>query len=1114
VSRDAASALTQIARGLELLLADGDAALNSLDPEKAEALYGEVLKRAAGYTAYEKELKAYREGAQERVGIAKRLGLQLRIKAADSLPAAEALASYRKLRNAIAGAEPAYAPALAELQPLLASRISAARKAAVKAAVDEGDAAYAKADFDAALRAFRAAIAELGDRPEEIAGRAGLEALLAGRRSAAHAGILAARMASCDALYSAGRYGEAAAAAAEAIAYRKAIGAELEDAGAPFGPALASRLDGSLRASIALAVKRGDEALGRGEVDAALAAYAAAGRERDAGAAGLADAAAIGELIAGRQIAAARYLSSAARARADSLFIAGEFGKAEAEYRAALALLEASPRYPAAKASSRPTKDEAALLADVAQAAEGAQRVAQTVLEIFRNQVLSYRDRMLVLDVRLVRDPALKEELRRTALEAGLFILRNPSGGDATARARFAEALGMTMGDPALRSMSLGEGQLFLPFACAASLGAERLELPALSTIAIEGRGLAVSYNANRSLEGGIVLAAGFPASYRADGTIAAGLLATRVELAPKTAKASALVAVAGSPLLFHANGKPAYAVCEGKAGADRAAFAAFLDPAGGELLRCELNVERKLPADLELEIGGELRSFAKGTPLLAFGGGRYLSYSAEPGVRRALRLYEYAGPGLGDEVYVEGGLSWTGALLRGEARETEGPSHEVYLSPFWMQRREVTGEDYRAVMGADFKLTRDAPKEPLRKLGYSTAAAYANRLSERDGLVPCYKIAGSSISCDFSATGWRLPTEAEWEYAAMGGPLARGLADLGRDRTGRLKSSGAANELGLLGMANDIDEWCWDAYGRYSAAPAFDPRGASGSAMRVFRGKGLSDRRYSDDASKGRSFGIDSVGFRLVRSVSPLAPSALEAWAASAGRRPAWAAASPLASPWRSAAAAPFDRVGPGLVLRGAYGGDRELSLSVTEAEACGDWLILDATAQGTMPDASGRKLARGSYALRGVLNLATGALTLEQAKAIDLPSGYQKPGIYGRLDAATLRFSGDFLETDKLGGINLFFGAEAFGVVRFELPKALPQGKYLQSYVIRFEGAGQAFECSSEYAYIPAGSYKASVSASADNDRELRPWKGSASFDLAPGERKSVSIELREVK
>jgi formylglycine-generating enzyme len=166
-------------------------------------------------------------------------------------------------------------------------------------------------------------------------------------------------------------------------------------------------------------------------------------------------------------------------------------------------------------------------------------------------------------------------------------------------------------------------------------------------------------------------------------------------------------------------------------------------------------------------------------------------------------------------------------------------------------------------------------------------AVAYANWLSSRDGLTPAYTVTGTNVIWNRSANGWRLPTEAEWEYAARGGRSSRNTTYAGSDDFGSVawydRNSGSktqpvagkqANELGLYDLSGNVWEWCWDWYGAYPNRAETNPGGPASGTHRVLRGGSwisyatstrVAYRIRSDPGN--RNF---SLGFPLVRLGSP----------------------------------------------------------------------------------------------------------------------------------------------------------------------------------------------------------------------------------------------------
>jgi len=220
----------------------------------------------------------------------------------------------------------------------------------------------------------------------------------------------------------------------------------------------------------------------------------------------------------------------------------------------------------------------------------------------------------------------------------------------------------------------------------------------------------------------------------------------------------------------------------------------------------------------------------------------------------------------------------------RGEPEER--PAHTVRLSAFYIDKHEVTQEHYRALMGTarpKFK----GPGRPIDSVSWVDAARYCNARSRREGLTPCYD---ASFRCNFEADGYRLPTEAEWEYACRARTKARysfGDAPARLAEHAWFKGNAAKtthpvgrkrpNPWGLHDMHGNVAEWCHDRYSEtyYADSPPADPRGPAQGAECVLRGGSWrsraeacrcaardSERRAFTDAC----FGIEAYGFRCVR--------------------------------------------------------------------------------------------------------------------------------------------------------------------------------------------------------------------------------------------------------
>jgi formylglycine-generating enzyme required for sulfatase activity len=210
-----------------------------------------------------------------------------------------------------------------------------------------------------------------------------------------------------------------------------------------------------------------------------------------------------------------------------------------------------------------------------------------------------------------------------------------------------------------------------------------------------------------------------------------------------------------------------------------------------------------------------------------------------------------------------------------------EKPVHAVTLHDFYMGKYEVTQKEYAAIMGnnpSGFK----GDNLPVDKANWFEAVEYCNRLSEKEGLTLVYQGEGEAITCDFTASGYRLPTEAEWEYAAAGrnadfnysgSDTADAVGWYNANSNGKPCEVGtkAANGFGLYDMSGNVSEWCWDRYGSYSTGDQDAPTGVLSGKNRVVRGGSWGNSAWNLRLS-GRSYNVPStrnsgIGFRIVRS-------------------------------------------------------------------------------------------------------------------------------------------------------------------------------------------------------------------------------------------------------
>ena len=223
------------------------------------------------------------------------------------------------------------------------------------------------------------------------------------------------------------------------------------------------------------------------------------------------------------------------------------------------------------------------------------------------------------------------------------------------------------------------------------------------------------------------------------------------------------------------------------------------------------------------------------------------------------------------------------------EGRNDDERLHEVEITQrFALSRTEVTQGMYERVMGtnpstAEYQGVSLLGEElPVQNVSWFDAVAFCNRLSELEGLRPAYRVDGEDVTWDREADGYRLPTEAEWEYAARAGTrdVWAGTSEEGELPTyANLGGSPAPvgsyrpNAWGLHDMSGNVWEWAWDWY---AEEPGTDPGGPRTGSYRVFRGGSWRIvPRYARVAFRvwrHPSFAVGDQGFRLARSF----PSAL----------------------------------------------------------------------------------------------------------------------------------------------------------------------------------------------------------------------------------------------
>ena len=280
-----------------------------------------------------------------------------------------------------------------------------------------------------------------------------------------------------------------------------------------------------------------------------------------------------------------------------------------------------------------------------------------------------------------------------------------------------------------------------------------------------------------------------------------------------------------------------------------------------------------------------------------------------------------YTSPNIGTLVYVPAGR------FQRDATET---NISIISKPFRMSEHEVTQSQFENVMGvnpSESDTGGDTPNRPVRRIRWYDAIAFANKLSIEEGLTPVYSVTVGSTpidwaaleyddipdgsdadwnaaTADWGADGYRLPTEMEWMWAAMGGdqdaePGAMqggvnvsgyakdfagddgsnsiddyawydGNSDTGEGEITHPVGTKNANELGLYDMSGNVLEWTWDWNGTYPSGEVTDYLGPASSSNRVLRGGSYGVVASRCTVANRENFGPDGqglgIGFRLVR--------------------------------------------------------------------------------------------------------------------------------------------------------------------------------------------------------------------------------------------------------
>lgn len=263
---------------------------------------------------------------------------------------------------------------------------------------------------------------------------------------------------------------------------------------------------------------------------------------------------------------------------------------------------------------------------------------------------------------------------------------------------------------------------------------------------------------------------------------------------------------------------------------------------------------------------------------------------SARPGPEASAPIEIVSASGV-EMVYLPGGEFRMGT---DQGNADEAPPHKVTVSAFLMDKFEVTHEMLAKAQLPNPSHWQDNPRKPVERVRWRDAKQYCNERSLLENLKPCYNEKTPDFDCDYTANGYRLPTEAEWEYACRAGengPYDFGAADKLRqyawfadNASEKTHAVGEKkpNRWGLYDLYGNVAEWCEDVYNPtyYKASPGADPPGPPNpgkDVKRVMRGgswKASADmcratfRQGEPTGDSDACFFTDYCGFRCVRRV------------------------------------------------------------------------------------------------------------------------------------------------------------------------------------------------------------------------------------------------------
>jgi formylglycine-generating enzyme required for sulfatase activity len=240
------------------------------------------------------------------------------------------------------------------------------------------------------------------------------------------------------------------------------------------------------------------------------------------------------------------------------------------------------------------------------------------------------------------------------------------------------------------------------------------------------------------------------------------------------------------------------------------------------------------------------------------------------------------------DFVRIEAGIFVMGSPRMEVSRDRDETEHREAVATFYMATHEVTQREYEMIMSVNPSGFMGASL-PVENVSWFDAILYCNARSVVEGLTPAYQMTDTDIMWDHTADGYRLPTEAEWEYACRAGTstvfnsgnnLKTEWANFDGNYPYNKKPKGAylkrtspvmayaPNDWGLYDMHGNVYEWCWDQYKPYQIGEDLD--GSLNAPAIIRGGSWFSEARFLRAANRARSAHLNRanyIGFRVVRS-------------------------------------------------------------------------------------------------------------------------------------------------------------------------------------------------------------------------------------------------------